>query len=170
MTVEENISYGLRAKKTPPKKTKEIVESFMELVGLNDFSNCWPRELSGGMRKRVDLARAYAFDPTILLMDEPFGSLDVQTKEEMQSLLLRLWQTKRKTMVFVTHDVEEAIFLSKRVVVLSARPGTIKEIVEIPFDNSRTPSLKLTPAFLELRRRVLNNLMNSDMKFSVSKI
>lgn len=158
MTVEQNVGYGLRFNGTSASSIEQTVSKYLELVGLSDFGNRWPRELSGGMRKRVDLARAYAFNPTILLMDEPFGSLDVQTKEEMQSLLLQIWQTERKTILFVTHDVEEAILLGHRVAVMSRRPGFIKEIFTVPFDMPRVASLKLDPEFLELRRQVFDLL------------
>jgi ABC-type nitrate/sulfonate/bicarbonate transport system ATPase subunit len=158
MTVEQNVAYGLKMNGHAATDITNAVEKYVELVGLTEFIHRWPRELSGGMRKRVDLARAYAFNPRILLMDEPFGSLDVLTKEEMQSLLLEIWQTERKTVLFVTHDVEEALFLGHHVAVMTSRPGSIKQTFEVPFPMPRMPSLKFEPEFLDLRRRVVEAL------------
>lgn len=157
-TVEKNVEYGLRIKGIEKNARKNIVNNFLRLVGLTEFGNVWPRELSVGMRKRVDLARAFAFNPEVLLLDEPFGSLDVLTKEEMQTLLFRIWQKKKKTILLVTHDPEEAVFLGHKVAIMTQRPGTIKHILNVPFDIPREPSIKLTPEFLKLRKEVVEIL------------
>lgn len=156
MTVAGNVGYGLRWNGTPPEHRRAIVDGYLQRVGLASFAEHWPRELSGGMRKRVDLARAFAVDPPVLFLDEPFGSLDVLTKEEMQQLLLDIWRSDRKTVLFVTHDVEEAVFLGHRVAVMSPSPGHIQEIFPIPFSlEERVPDLKLSSSFVAVRRDVL---------------
>ena len=123
----------------------------MELVGLSGFENRWPRELSGGMRKRVDIGRVYANDPKVLLMDEPFGALEAQTKERMQTDLLDAWRVTRKTVIFVTHDLEEAIFLSDEVIVMSARPGRIRHTEEVQQPRPRQAEMRLTDELLKIR-------------------
>jgi len=142
MTVSKNISYGPRLRGTPRARCREIEAKWIELVGLNGFEDRWPRELSGGMRKRVDIARVYANDPAVLLMDEPFGALDAQTKERMQAELQKLWILTGKTVIFVTHDLEEAIFLADRIIVLSARPGRVRHIEDISLERPRDSELQ----------------------------
>lgn len=154
LTVEENIEYGLKIGNIDKEKRKERVRQYIKLVGLEGFEKQYPKALSGGMKKRVDIARAYANRPDILLMDEPFGSLDAITKGNMQLELLRLWEKEKKTICFVTHDIEEAIFLSHKIIILSSRPGTIKEIFELPFKGKRDMDLKLTNEFQEIRRTI----------------
>ena len=141
----------------------------LEQVGLSGLAGRWPRELSGGMRKRVDLARAYAANPDVLLLDEPFGSLDVLTKEEMQIVFARTWRDEGRTAIFVTHDVEEAIFVADRVAVMTIRPGTIKAVVEIPFGQRRESSVRLTPEFLELRRWITAELSSAREQIAMRK-
>jgi NitT/TauT family transport system ATP-binding protein len=158
MTVASNVEYGLRVNGMSAQRRKETVKRFLDLVGLSEAAEAWPRELSGGMKKRVDLARAYAFNPNLLLLDEPFGSLDVITKGEMQTLLRTIWQAEQKTVLFVTHDVEEAIFLGHRVAVMKSKPGAVKEIFDVPFTITRTPDLKLEAPFVELRRKITSAL------------
>ena len=157
MTVRENISYGLKVANKPKGEIQKTVNRFIQIVHLDEFQEAWPKELSGGMRKRVDLARAYANDPDVLLMDEPFGALDLLTKEQLQMDLEELWLQNPKTILFVTHDVEEALFLGDRVVVMTARPGKISNIYEVPFDRPRTPDLKTAPEFIELRKEISAN-------------
>jgi NitT/TauT family transport system ATP-binding protein len=128
---------------------------FIDLVGLTGFEDSYPSQLSGGMKQRAAIARTLAIDPHILLMDEPFGALDAQTRSLMQSELLSLWQRSRKTVIFVTHDVHEAVFLAERIAVMSARPGHIKEIVETRFDKA-DPGLSRSPAFVEMVDHVWN--------------
>lgn len=138
-----------------------LLDKLIDIVGLSDFRNRLPRELSGGMKQRVAIARALANKPEILLMDEPFGALDAQTREEMQELMLLLSIYERTTVLFVTHDVEEALYLSSRVLVFSSRPGRIVDEIDIPFGSDRTLDIKLSPEFLRLKRRVLDQLHHS---------
>jgi NitT/TauT family transport system ATP-binding protein len=136
------------------KTMKERADYFIKLVGLTGFERHYPSELSGGMQQRVNLARALAADPTVLLMDEPFAALDAQTREFMQAELLKIWNKAKKTVLFITHQINEAIYLADRVVVMSARPGRVKDIFEVPFDRPRNLSLKREPRFLELEDAV----------------
>ena len=155
LTVEGNIEYGPKLHGMEEDKRKNLVKQYIKLVGLEGFENRFPRELSGGMKKRVDLARCYANNPDVLLMDEPFGALDAMTKEKMQIDLLNLWRNEQKTICFVTHDIEEAIYLSNTVFVFSPRPGRIKKTMEIPFDENRPLSLKVTQEFQKVRRDMM---------------
>jgi len=154
MTVAKNISYGPRLRGASKAEQREIEARWTEMVGLKGFEDRWPRELSGGMRKRVDIGRVYANDPDVLLMDEPFGALDAQTKERMQSDLLDAWGKSRKTVIFVTHDLEEAIFLADRIVVMSARPGRVRHIEEVCLPRPRSDEMRLTDEFIAIKRRL----------------
>ncbi len=147
-TVRGNILYGLERQGMPKEQREKRAMDFIELVGLSGFEDSYPSQLSGGMRQRCAIARTLAFDPKILLMDEPFGALDAQTRELMQSELLRIWQRTPKTVIFVTHDVQEAVYLADRVAVMSARPGRIKTIVDTKFDKN-DPNIHKSPAFVE---------------------
>ena len=131
MTVEENVKFGLKLKKMPKEQQDEIAGKYIQAVGLDKFSKSFPKELSGGMKQRVAIARALANNPDVLLMDEPFGALDPQTKASMQLLLRQIWQKHRTTVVFVTHDIEEAVFLATKIYVMSARPGTVKTDIPV---------------------------------------
>lgn len=154
MTVAKNISYGPRLRGASKAEQAKIETKWAEMVGLKGFEDRWPRELSGGMRKRVDIGRVYANDPDVLLMDEPFGALDAQTKERMQSDLLETWSTTKKTVVFVTHDIEEAIYLSDNIIVLSSRPGRVHHIEQVDLTRPRTDEMRLTEEFLVIKRRL----------------
>jgi NitT/TauT family transport system ATP-binding protein len=154
MTVEENIGFSQRVRGKSEKEVKEVVDRYIELVGLENFRGAWPKELSGGMKKRVDLARGYAADPEVLLLDEPFGALDIMTKERLQEELRRLWLASPRTMIFITHDLEEALYLGDRVVVMSPRPGRIESVHEPNFPQERDLSFKLEDKFIEFRREV----------------
>jgi len=154
MTVSKNISYGPRLRGASKQEQLAIASKWADVVGLKGFEDRWPRELSGGMRKRVDIGRVYANDPDVLLMDEPFGALDAQTKERMQTDLLAAWQQTRKTVIFVTHDLEEAIFLSDRVIVMSARPGRISHVESIDLEHPRENAIRLTDDFIQIKRRL----------------
>lgn len=152
-TVIDNIAFGLEVKGVETQKRREKARELLELVGLQDFSGNFPYELSGGMRQRVAVARALAIDPQILLMDEPFGALDAQTRNMLQKELLEVWEKTKKTVVFVTHSVDEAVFLSDRIIVLTARPGTIKEVVNIDLTRPRE---RTGAEFARIRRYVLD--------------
>ena len=146
-----NIRYGMEMQKRFDEATmQERAERFLKMVGLTGFERHYPRELSGGMQQRVNLARALAADPKVLLMDEPFAALDAQTREFMQAELLKIWSQARKTVLFITHQINEAVYLADRVVVMSARPGRVKDVFTIPFERPRTLSLKRDPKFLEI--------------------
>ncbi len=152
-SVLSNVAFGLEMRGMPKEERHEIARKFIALVGLSQFEQSFPYELSGGMRQRVAIARALATDPDLLLMDEPFGALDAQTRNHMQCELLDIWETKKKTILFVTHSCDEAVFLSDRVVVLSSRPGRIHEIVPIPISRPRDRTNK---EFIDLRRSLLD--------------
>ena len=141
-TVRDNILYGLERQGMPKDEREARAQSFIDLVGLSGFEDSFPSQLSGGMKQRTALARTLAFDPTILLMDEPFGALDAQTRHLMQTELLSIWQRTPKTVIFVTHDVQEAVYLADRVAVMSARPGRIKSIVDTKFDKNNRDVFK----------------------------
>jgi NitT/TauT family transport system ATP-binding protein len=154
-TVLQNVLYGLEKQALPRDERLRRARDFVELVGLAGFEDSYPSQLSGGMKQRAAIARTLAIDPQILLMDEPFGALDAQTRRLMQGELLGIWQRSRKTVIFVTHDVQEAVFLAERIAVMSARPGHIKEIVEARFDKN-DPELTRTPHFIEMVDHVWN--------------
>jgi ABC-type nitrate/sulfonate/bicarbonate transport system ATPase subunit len=152
LTVRRNVEFGLDG--MPRRERGEVARQFLDVVGLGKFADHYPGELSGGMQQRVAIARALAYKPAVLLMDEPFGALDAQTRGLMQDLLLRIWEEESLTVFFVTHDVDEAVYLSDRVYVLSARPGRVKEIVEVGLPRPREYDLQLTAEFLELKHHV----------------
>ena len=159
MNVRKNIEYGLKSRKVNKEEIKKRADYFIETVGLKNFENSWPKELSGGMRKRVDLARVLANDPELLLMDEPFGALDAMTKELLQEELLRIWEQSKKMILFVTHDIEEALFLADRVVVVQhIKNGGRAEIIDVPFERPRSVNLKENPEFQKTRRTVIELL------------
>jgi NitT/TauT family transport system ATP-binding protein len=150
-TIAGNIRYGMEMQRRFDEATmRERTDHFVKLVGLDGFERHYPNELSGGMQQRVNLARALAADPKVLLMDEPFAALDAQTREFMQAELLKIWSQARKTVVFITHQINEAVYLADRVAVMSARPGRLKEVFKVPFGRPRTLSLKRDPQFLEI--------------------
>ncbi len=161
LSVRDNIAFGLKlaANRTGAAERTAIVERYMGLMGLGDFADAWPKTLSGGMRQRLALARAYAVRPQFLLMDEPFGALDAQTRSAMQDLLLQVLEAEHKTVMLITHSVEEAIYLSTRIVVMSARPTRIREIIDVPFEYPRDESLHETRVFNELRSHIRELVM-----------
>lgn len=152
-TARHNIEFGLEAKGLPKKERREIAQKYLELVGLESFADRYPHELSGGMKQRVAIARSLAFDPEVLLMDEPFAALDAQTRESLQDELLRIWKATGKTIVFITHGIDEAIYLGQRVAVLTSRPGRIKTIVEVDIDRS-VPDVRSDAQFRSLRHHI----------------
>ncbi len=153
-TVIGNAGWALEVQGRPVKERVAIAERYLELVGLLPFKDAYPSELSGGMKQRVALARLLAFDPQVLLMDEPFGALDAQTRELMQEELQRIWQATRKTVLFVTHDIDEAVFLGDRVIVFTARPGRIKADLRIDLPRPRPIEVKKSVEFLAARNQV----------------
>ena len=153
-TVAGNVAWGLEAQGMSKSKIGEVVDRHLEMIGLGDFRDHYPAELSGGMKQRVQLARVLAIDPEVLLMDEPFGALDAQTREAMQEELTRLWERTGKTIVFVTHDIDEAVYLSDRVVVLTARPGRIREEVKIDLPRPRGLEIKKSAQCHEYRNYI----------------
>jgi NitT/TauT family transport system ATP-binding protein len=161
LTVRQNIAFGLglAANRALAGEREAICQRYMGLMGLADFADAWPRTLSGGMRQRLAIARAYAVRPEFLLMDEPFGALDAQTRSAMQDLLLEVLQAEGKTVMLITHSVEEAIYLSSRIVVMTARPTRIREVIEVPFAYPREESLHESPAFGELRSHIRGLVM-----------
>ncbi len=153
LTVKQNVEFGLRlaANRCSPEEIARTAEHFIDLVNLREFKDAYPKQLSGGMKQRVAIARSYAVNPKVLLMDEPFGALDAQTRHFMQESLLQILDKERKTVVFVTHGVEEAAFLSTRVVVMAARPGRIREIIPIDLPYPRDAATKTSPEFIKIR-------------------
>lgn len=150
-TIAGNVRYGMEMQRRFDQAAmRERTDYFIKLVGLSGFERHYPSELSGGMQQRVNLARALAADPAVLLMDEPFAALDAQTREFMQAELLKIWAKARKTVLFITHQINEAIYLADRVAVMSARPGRVKDVFQVPFGRPRTLSLKREPRFLQL--------------------
>lgn len=162
LTVKQNIAFGLQLKTNhvAVSERDQICEHYLALMGLTDFANSYPKHLSGGMRQRLAIARAYAVKPQFLLMDEPFGALDAQTRANMQNLLLKVLATEGKTVMLITHSVEEAIYLASRIVVVTARPARIKEIIDVPFPYPRDKSLQERPEFGELRSHIRELVMS----------
>ena len=160
-TVRKNVEFGLEVKKVPKRDRQEISDRYIKLVGLEGFENRYPHELSGGMKQRVAIARALAYDPEVLLMDEPFAAVDAQTRETLQDELLRIWEATGKTIVFVTHSIEEAVFLGDRVAVFTANPGTLRDVVKIDLPRPRHNSdLRSSAEFGWVRHRVWELLQN----------
>ena len=164
LTVEGNIRFALEKSQLGKDEKAELVREFVQSVGLAGFETAFPRQLSGGMRQRVAIARALVYKPSLLLMDEPFGALDAQTRGMMQELLLKVWEEHKVTVLFVTHDVEEAIFLADRVVVLASRPGNLKRIVPVPLPRPRRYDIVTTPEFSELKRGILADIREETLK------
>ncbi|KRF21611.1 ABC transporter ATP-binding protein [Paenibacillus sp. Soil787] len=154
-TTLANVEFGLEAKGVGRKERRKIALEFIHLVGLAGFENRYPHEISGGMKQRVAIARSLAYDPDVLLMDEPFAALDAQTRETLQSELLRIWEATKKTIIFITHGIEEAVYLGQRVAVMTSRPGRIKKVIDIPFESRRSEEdLRSHPDFVKLRHEV----------------
>lgn len=154
LTVIKNVMFGLNMKGISGKEAEEIAMKYIKMVDLEKFRDHYPKELSGGMKQRVAIARAYAANPEVLLMDEPFGALDAQTRTQLQQELLDTWEREVKTCFFITHDVDEALILGQRVVIMSARPGRIKTIVDVDIPYPRDQETKMSPRFLELKNLI----------------
>jgi len=163
LTVKDNICFGLREKAVPAAEQERLARHYVERVGLTGFEGHYPKMLSGGMQQRTALARALANDPKILLLDEPFGALDNQTRTLMQELLLGIWEAERKTVLFVTHDIDEAIFMANRVAVLTARPGRIKSDVAIDLPHPRHYTIKTSPEFSAYKARLTEEIRAESM-------
>lgn len=153
-TVMKNILFGLEIRGAPAEETTAVGEALLNLVGLSGFGGHYPHELSGGMRQRVNIARAFAINPDVLLMDEPFAALDAQTREIMQRELLKIWSVQKKTVIFITHQIDEAVYLADRVLVFSSRPGRLAADIRIAFERPRELSLKRTPEFTQYVDRI----------------
>ncbi|MDP3407015.1 ABC transporter ATP-binding protein [Bosea sp. (in: a-proteobacteria)] len=158
LTVAQNIAFGLREKGVSERQRIDIARQWADRVGLSNFIDHFPKQLSGGMQQRTAIARALANDPKILLLDEPFGALDNQTRALMQEMLLGIWERERKTVLFVTHDIEEAIFVGSRVVVMSARPGRIKADIPVDLPHPRPYTIKTSPEFVALKERLVEEI------------
>jgi NitT/TauT family transport system ATP-binding protein len=161
LTVRGNIEFGMKlaANKVGAKERAEVCQRYMKLMGLTDFADHFPKHLSGGMRQRLAIARAYAVNPQFLLMDEPFGALDAQTRTAMQDLLLEVLQTEGKTVMLITHSVDEAIYLSSKIVVVTARPSKVRKVIEVPFGYPRSERVHEDPRFVELSREIRELVM-----------
>lgn len=153
-TVMENVEFGLKIKGMPKKERREIAQKYINLVGLQGFEKCYPNQLSGGMKQRVSIARAYSNDPEILLMDEPFGALDAQTRYAMEEEVQRIWQSEKRTVIFVTNNIEEALYLADRIVLLSNCPAHVKAVYNV---NLPRPRDTIDPEFLRLRKEISDN-------------
>jgi NitT/TauT family transport system ATP-binding protein len=164
LTVQQNIQFGLELAGMDKLGQERLAQEFVEKVGLKGFERAYPKALSGGMKQRVAIARALANNPDVLLLDEPFGALDAQTRSLMQELLTQIWEEFHKTILFVTHDVEEAIFLSDRVFVMTARPGRIKAEIEVPLERPRSYELKSSDTFLRLKKQALELIREEAIK------
>ncbi len=163
LSIEQNIRFGLRERGMGEAQQKERSDYFISKVGLRGFEQHFPKQLSGGMQQRTAIARALANDPKILLMDEPFGALDNQTRVLMQELLLGIWESERKTVMFVTHDIDEAIFMANRVAVFSARPGRIKTELAVDLPHPRHYRVKTSPEFMDLKARLTEEIRTESM-------
>lgn len=169
LTVRENIGFGLRERGVSAAQCDPAVADYVDRMGLTGFENHYPKELSGGMQQRTALARALANQPKILLLDEPFGALDHQTRSLMQELLLQTWEADRKTVLFVTHDIDEAIFMANRVAVFSARPGHIKSHVTIDLEHPRHYTVKTTARFAEYKARLTEDIRSEAVRALVDR-
>ena len=161
LTVAENVAYGMKINGVPEAQRKETTDHLLNSVGLTEFANVYPETLSGGMQQRVAIARTLALRPSVILMDEPFGALDAQTRSDMQQLLLQIWDETACTILFVTHDVEEAVYLADRIFIMSSHPGTLVEDVHVPFDRPRRLELKESSEFHDLQHYVLGRLKSA---------
>ncbi len=164
LSVEKNILFALKKSRMTNVQKKDTVQEYIEVVGLRGFEKAYPKELSGGMKQRVAIARALVYKPEVLLMDEPFGALDAQTRGMMQELLLKVWEKHKTTVLFITHDVDEAIFLSDRVVVMSARPGKLKLESPINIPRPRSYEIMTTPKFIEIKRNLIDSIRAETLK------
>jgi ABC-type nitrate/sulfonate/bicarbonate transport system ATPase subunit len=164
LTVRANVEFALKKSSLGRGEKQELVERYLNMVGLRGFEESYPRQLSGGMQQRVAIARALVYHPAVLLMDEPFGALDAQTRGLMQELLLNVWEQSRCTVVFVTHDVDEAVFMSDHVYIMTARPGRIKRRVPIDLPRPRSYEVIMTAAFTDIKRQIVSAIREETLK------
>jgi NitT/TauT family transport system ATP-binding protein len=170
-TAIKNVEFGLEAKGVARRERTERANHFLDMVGLAGFADRYPHELSGGMKQRVAIARSLAYDPGVLLMDEPFAALDAQTRETLQTELLRIWDASGKTIIFITHGIDEAVYLGQRVAVMTSRPGRIKRIVDVPFvDRTQEEDLRATPEFARLRHEVWTLLRDETQRAETEQL
>jgi NitT/TauT family transport system ATP-binding protein len=169
LTVQKNVEFGLKMKKIPKQARAEQAKKYIELVGLSGFEEAYPRQLSGGMKQRVAIARTLANEPEILLMDEPFGALDAQTRVVMQELLARISEQTNTTILFITHDIDEAVLLGDRIYVMSRRPGTIREVLDVNIPGERSHESLVLPEFLETKKRIMDMLWQESMDAALDK-
>ncbi len=169
LTVRENIQFGLRVKKMPKAQQREKADQFIELVGLKDFADALPKTLSGGMKQRVAIARTLANEPSLLLMDEPFGALDAQTRVIMQEMLVDIRQKMDTTILFITHDIDEALLLGDNIYIMSRRPGCIREKMEIDYEGARDHNVLILPEFIERKKRIMDMLWQDSSEAAVEK-
>ena len=167
MTAQKNVEFALRGSK---RERADVARQHLEMVGLEGFADAYPSQLSGGMRQRIAIARALSYKPQVLLMDEPFGALDAQTRQLMQELLTKIWEEHRMTVMFVTHDIDEAVFLSDRVLVMTARPGRIKEDITIGVDRPRTFEVLTTPEFFDYKSRLLAAVREESLRTATEQL
>ncbi|MFB6555233.1 ABC transporter ATP-binding protein [Streptomyces sp. NPDC056405] len=167
LTVRQNVEFGLRTTGVPKRERRRRAEHFIRLVGLERFADALPKTLSGGMRQRCAIARAYAVDPSILLMDEPFGALDALTRVKLQEQLLETWSQDKRTVLFITHDVDEAVFLANRVIVMAARPGRVYDVIEVDPAIERDEEFRLSAEFAALRNRVWHSVYHQEGRTAV---
>jgi NitT/TauT family transport system ATP-binding protein len=169
LTVQKNVEFGLKMKKLPKEKRASQAKKYIELVGLSGFEEAYPKQLSGGMKQRVAIARTLANEPEILLMDEPFGALDAQTRVVMQELLAKISEQTGTTILFITHDIDEAVLLGDRIYVMSRRPGTIREVLDVNIPGERSHESLVLPEFLETKKRIMDMLWQESMDAALDK-
>ena len=169
LTVQKNIEFGLKMKKMPKAERAAVAKEFIQLVGLAGFENALPKQLSGGMKQRVAIARTLANHPQILLMDEPFGALDAQTRVVMQELLAKISRETGNTVLFITHDIDEAILLADRIYVMSRRPGTIREVLPVTIEGERNHEILVHPEFLKMKRKIMEMLWQESQDAALDK-
>ncbi|GGV30175.1 ATP-binding protein [Streptomyces longisporoflavus] len=162
LTVRQNVEFGLRLAAVPAAERRRRSDQAISLVGLSDFADALPKTLSGGMKQRCAIARAYAVDPQVLLMDEPFGALDALTRVQLQDQLLETWSQEKRTVLFITHDVDEAVYLASRVVVMAARPGRIHRVIDVDLAYPRTEEIRLSPEFRRIRNEVWTSVYHQE--------
>lgn len=169
LTVQKNVEFGLKMKKVSKAERAKIALEFIELVGLKGFENSLPKQLSGGMKQRVAIARTLANHPEVLLMDEPFGALDAQTRVVMQELLAKISRETKNTILFITHDIDEAILLADKIYVMSRRPGTIREVIDVNIEGERNHEILVKPEFLAMKQKIMNMLWQESQDAALGK-